>query len=113
MDAHAAADPAAVIALLREDARLAILPEGRLWDGRDEITPDYLQNMASRGEFRCVAIGANRQSGVASYLRAWGDTDYRPLGLVVLGIEGGALVDFTAFTSGPELFAAFGLPATA
>jgi RNA polymerase sigma-70 factor (ECF subfamily) len=111
MEAHEQPDPAAVIALLRDDARLTISPMGLCWDGRDNIEPDFLEGMAALGEFRCLPIHANRQPAVAHYLRKWGDSEYRAWSIVVLGIEGGALVDMTTFAR-PELFAAFGLPPT-
>lgn len=111
IDAHEQADPAAVIAMLRDDARLTISPMGMVWDGKDEITPDFMAGMSALGEFRCVATSANRQPAVANYLRAWDDHEYRAFSLVVLGIEDGALVDMTTFAT-PALFEAFGLPAS-
>ena len=109
MKAHEQADPAAVIALLREDARLTISPTRLSWDGRDAITPDFMEGMNALGEFRSVAVGANCQPAVAHYLRRWGDTEFRAFTLVVLEIRDGALLEMTAFAR-PELFAAFGLP---
>jgi RNA polymerase sigma-70 factor, ECF subfamily len=112
MHAHEHADPAAVVALLREDARLTISPAGMCWDGRDAITPDFITGMNALGEFRCVELRANHQPAVANYLRRWGENDYRAFTIVVLGIDSdGALVDMTTFAT-PTLFAAFGLPET-
>jgi RNA polymerase sigma-70 factor, ECF subfamily len=112
MHAHEHADPAAVVALLRDDARLTISPMGMCWDGRDAITPDFIEGMNALGEFRCVELRANHQPAVANYLRRWGETDYRAFTIVVLGIDDhGALVEMTTFAS-PALFAAFGIPDT-
>ncbi|MGH8913963.1 MAG: RNA polymerase subunit sigma-70 [Acidimicrobiia bacterium] len=109
MDAHERADPAAVVAMLADDARLTISPMGMVWDGKEEITPGFMENMNSLGEFRCVATRANRQPAVANYLRAWGDDRYRAFSLVVLGIDDGAVVEMTTFAE-PSLFEAFELP---
>ncbi|MGH8873109.1 MAG: RNA polymerase subunit sigma-70 [Acidimicrobiia bacterium] len=111
IEAHERADPAAVVAMLAEDARLTISPMGMVWDGKDDITPDFMANMNSLGEFRCVATGANRQPAVANYLRTWEDDVYRAFSLVVLGIQDGQVVDMTTFVE-PALFEAFGLPAS-
>ncbi len=111
MEAHERGDPSAVVALLREDARLTISPMGLRWEGREAITPDFMEGMTALGEFRSVAVRANRHPAVAHYLRRWGDTQFRAFTLVVLDIRGGALFEMTTFAR-PELFAAFGLPPT-
>jgi RNA polymerase sigma-70 factor (ECF subfamily) len=111
MRAHEQADPAAIVAVLREDARLTINPMGLGWDGREEITQPFLDNMSSLGEWRCLATGANRQPAVATYLRRWDDDTFRAFTLVVLAVEGDELTEMAAFAR-PELFAAFGLPPT-
>jgi len=112
MDAHEQANPRAVIAVLREDARLTILPAGLCWDGRDEITPDYEEGMGLLGDWRCVPVRANRHPAVAHYLRRWGESQYRAFSLVVLGIQDAAITEITTFAE-PGLFAAFGLADTA
>ena len=58
---------------------------------------------------RRVVTAANRQPAVAHYLRAPGESEYRPLALDVLRIEDGRIAEITSFVS-PELFPAFGLP---
>jgi RNA polymerase sigma-70 factor (ECF subfamily) len=112
IDAHEQADPEAVIALLREDARMTISPMGLCWEGRDNIEPDFREGMNALGVFRCLPTRANRQPAVAHYLRRWDDSEYRAWTITVFRIEGGALLDLTTFAR-PELFAAFGLPPTA
>ena len=111
MRAHEERDPAAIIAVLRADARLSISPTGLSWDGREEITPSFLEGMGALGEWRCLPTRANGQPAVANYLRAWGEADYRAFTLVVLGIADGRLTEMATFAE-PALFAAFGLPAT-
>ncbi|MGH9214081.1 MAG: RNA polymerase subunit sigma-70 [Acidimicrobiales bacterium] len=110
IDAHEAADPAAVIALLREDARLTLCPAGTSWEGRDAITPSFMKNMNRYGRFRCIPTRANTQPAVAFYLRRWDDAAFRAFSIVVLSIEGAAITDITTFAT-PQLFPTFGLPA--
>jgi RNA polymerase sigma-70 factor (ECF subfamily) len=45
----------------------------------------------------------------ASYLRAWGDTEFRAFKFDVLRVVDGGIAEITTF--GAELFPAFGLPA--
>ncbi len=107
--AHETLDPQAIIAVLREDARLTISPTGLAFDGRDEITGPYLEGMGALGEWRCVAIRANRQPAVAHYLRRWGSEQYEAFTVVVLDVSGDQLTELATFAE-PSLFAAFGLP---
>lgn len=109
MRAHKQADPAAIVAVLREDARLTISPMGLCWDGRDEITQPFLDNMGALGTWRCFPTAANGQLAVANYLRRWDDDTCRAFTLVVLTVDGDALVEMATFAT-PELFAAFDLP---
>ena len=109
IDAHDRLDPEPVIAMLRDDSRLAICPMGMVWDGRDQIVPSYRENMGAIGHFRSIAFRANREPAVAHYMRRFGETDFVAFSIAVLRFENGSLVDFTTFAA-PELFAAFGLP---
>ncbi len=109
MRAHEQADPAAIVAVLREDARLTISPMGLCWDGRDEITQPFLDNMGALETWRCFPTAANGQLAVANYLRRWDDDTYKAFTLVVLTVDGDALVEMATFAT-PELFAAFDLP---
>ena len=52
---------------------------------------------------------ANTLPAAAHYLRRPADTEYRPLALDVLRLEGGRVAEITTFVY-PELFPAFGLP---
>ncbi len=63
------------------------------------------------GHLRGVLTGANMQVAAAHYLRAPGESAYRPLALDVLRIEAGAIAEISTFVY-PELFTEFGLPAT-
>jgi RNA polymerase sigma-70 factor (ECF subfamily) len=115
MDAFERADTAAVADLLREDARGNMPPYPMWHDGRatimaalaiafDPASEVYL------GDWRAVPTGANMQPAAGFYVRRPGDTAYRALALDVLTIEDGEITALTAFA--PELFPAFGLPAT-
>ena len=116
MDATDRADVAAMTALLSEEARLTMPPYPTWFRGRDDIatslalatdpaSPTYL------GEFRTVATAANRQPAVAAYVRRPGDTEFRALGIDVLRLEGGLVVEITRFIR-TDIFEAFGLPQT-
>jgi RNA polymerase sigma-70 factor (ECF subfamily) len=110
MDAHDRADPAALAALLREDARLTMPPYRSWYEGRAVIVSLIALGFAPEfGHLRAVPTRANRQAAVAWYLRRPGDSEHRALALDVLRIEAGEIAEITAFAN-PDLFAAFGLP---
>jgi RNA polymerase sigma-70 factor (ECF subfamily) len=110
MDAFERADAAALTALLREDARLTMPPALMWFDGRDSVMALYSQLLGpdSFGDFKLVPTAANRQLAGAAYLRARGKPEYRLTGLNVLRIEGGRILEITAFR--PDLCSGFGLP---
>jgi RNA polymerase sigma-70 factor, ECF subfamily len=109
VDAHERADTDALAALLREDARLTMPPHPVWYDGREAIRVAAAQGFdPDFGHLRTVATEANGQPAVAHYLRAPGETTYRPLALDVLRLEDGLIAEITSFVS-PELFAPFDL----
>jgi len=127
MDAIDRADVTALAELLREDARLTMPPFPTWFQGREEITRDFVNftdpsSPSHMGPVRTVATAANRQPAVAAYVRRPGDPSVHPLGIDVLRIEGGFIVEITRFIpAGPprtpdpihaRLFAEFGLPPT-
>ena len=115
MDTVEPFDAAALAELLREDLRVT-MPPNALWiAGRasflaglaqvfDPASPGYI------GEWRSIPTRANRQTAVAHYVRAPGDTEFRAQVLDVLRIEEGRIAEITSFM--PHLFAAFDLPPT-
>jgi len=110
IEAHERADVDALAALLREDARLTMPPHPTWFEGRAAILVAAKQGFDPRfGDLRSVPAWANRQPGVAHYLRAPGETRFGALAIDVLRIEGGRIDEITSFV-GPALFAAFGLP---
>jgi RNA polymerase sigma-70 factor (ECF subfamily) len=109
--AHEQADPEALIALLRDDVRLAISPQVGEWNGQQEVGDALRDGMNSLGQWRLLPIMANGQPGTAGYLRRPGQAAFFPFVLTVLRLENGGLVDIAAFEQ-PSMFTAFGLPAS-
>ncbi len=109
--AHEQADPEALIAVLRDDIRLAISPRVGEWNGRPEVGDALRGGMTSLGQWRLLPIMANRQPGAAGYLRRPGQTAFVPFSLTVLRFEHGGLTDIAAFEQ-PSMFTVFGLPSS-
>src|SRR5207247_614339 len=99
MDAHARADSAAVVAMMRADVRFTMPPQPTRYEGRDAVARFFTDafGVNAEGEFRLVPTRANRHPAAANYLRAWGDTEFRALSLDVLRFEDGQLVEITTF----------------
>jgi RNA polymerase sigma-70 factor, ECF subfamily len=109
VEAHVNTDVDALVALLREDARLTMPPHPTWYAGRNAIATAAQQGFDPEfGRLRTVVVGANAQPAVAHYLLRPGDSAYRPLAFDVLGIEDGRIAEITSFVSS-ELFPAFGL----
>jgi RNA polymerase sigma-70 factor (ECF subfamily) len=111
IEAHEHADPESLIALLREDVRLTIHPGVGEWRGKPDVAEALRGGMNSRGAWRVLPTRANGQPATVGYVRAAGETVFRPFVIGVLGIEGDRLVSMTAFEDA-HLVSAFGLPAT-
>jgi RNA polymerase sigma-70 factor (TIGR02960 family) len=110
IDAHERHDAEAALAAATSDLRITMPPHPFLYDGIDSIRP-LMQRAFTEGEvgdWRLVPTSVNRMPTAASYLRRWGDTEYRAFKFDVLRIEGGLIAEITTF--GPELFGACGLP---
>jgi RNA polymerase sigma-70 factor, ECF subfamily len=110
IDAHEQADAEALIAMLRQDIRLAI-PQVGEWNGLQDVSEALRDGMNALGQWRALPIRANGQPGVAGYLRRPGEATFTPFAITVLRIENGTLVEIAAFEQ-PSMFAAFGLPAS-
>jgi RNA polymerase sigma-70 factor (ECF subfamily) len=108
MQAHEHGDMAGMARLLREDARVSAAPLPLWFDGREAFLASARRS-ASAGRFRFLATGANRQPAAGSYVRDSPRSEYRPLAIDVLRIEGDRIAEITTFLR-PDLFAAFGLP---
>jgi RNA polymerase sigma-70 factor, ECF subfamily len=110
LDAHDRGDVNALAELLREDARLTMPPHAVWFDGREAILVASAKGFDPEfGELRSIATAANLQPAAAYYLRPPGASDFRPLALDVLRVEGGRIAEICSFVF-PELFPAFGLP---
>ena len=106
-------DLKALATLLREDARQTMPPAVLLYDGREAILDMWrpiMQGSQVWGDWRSVATSANRLPAVANYVRRDGESAHNAVNLDVLRVEDGLIVEITTF--GPEVLAAFGLPAT-
>jgi RNA polymerase sigma-70 factor, ECF subfamily len=116
MDATDRADVAGLTALLREEVRLTMPPFPTWFQGREDIATAFTlstdpSSPTYMGRLRTVATAANRQPAVAAYVRRPGDSEYRALGIDVLRLEGGLVVDITRFIRA-DIFEAFGLNPT-
>jgi RNA polymerase sigma-70 factor (ECF subfamily) len=110
LDAHERADVHALAELLREDAILTMPPLPTWYAGREAILIATQKGFdPGFGRLRSLLTGANLQPAAAHYLRKPGESEYRPLALDVLRIDGGRVAEISTFVS-PELFPAFGLP---
>jgi RNA polymerase sigma-70 factor (TIGR02960 family) len=111
IDAHQRGDSEAALALIADDVRVTMPPEGYLFDGRAAVAPLIERaHSGADGDWRLVATAANRQPAAASYLRAPGADAFRAVKLDVLRIAGGKIAEVTTF--GASRFEVFGLPMT-
>jgi RNA polymerase sigma-70 factor (ECF subfamily) len=106
-----ATDPAALVAFLHEDVRLAISPEVGEWHGQQDVGDALRDGVNALGRWRLLLIMANRQPGAAGYLRRPGQAAFTPFVLTIVRFEHGRLIDVAAFEQ-PSMFTAFGLPAS-
>ncbi|NKY87850.1 RNA polymerase subunit sigma-70 [Nocardia veterana] len=112
ISAWESADPAALVELLRADAKL-IMPPGTVWfAGRRDIATFFTDHVfGDMGSgWRLRPTGANRQPAFGLYWRAPGAHAFAAFAIGVLTVEGAALTEIALFQQ-PELFAAFALPA--
>jgi RNA polymerase sigma-70 factor (ECF subfamily) len=105
-------DTAALVELLRADARM-VMPPGLAWfAGRDDLEVFFREHMF--GEmgtgWRLLPTAANRQPAFGLYWQAPGDSAHLAFAICLLGIDGGAIAEIALFHQ-PELFASFALPA--
>jgi RNA polymerase sigma-70 factor (TIGR02960 family) len=109
IDAHQRGDTDAALALIADDVRVTMPPQGYLFDGRAAVEPLIERaHSGADGEWRLVPTMANRQPAAASYLRAPADDVFRAFKLDVLRIAGGKVAEVTTF--GGDRLEVFGLP---
>ncbi len=110
VQAWEAADVDALVALLREDARMTMPPTPSWYLGREAIGT-FLSSFfggEAGADTLLVPTRANRQPALAIYSRRSADF-YRALAVKVLTVDGGKIAAITGFTD-TTLFAFFGLP---
>ena len=112
IDAHERCDAGAAVAIAAQDIRITMPPYPSLFEGLDAIAPLLRRALGPdrEGDWRLVPTRANRMPAAASYLRRWGDSEFRGIKLDVLRIRDGTIAEITTF--GAALFPAFGLPPT-
>ena len=108
MDAWQRGDIDAVVAMLTEDAILAMPPTETWFRGRDAIG-DFYRRYPGQTTWRHLPIIVNGQPAVGCY--ALIDGTYTPMVIDVLTLgEDARIAEVTAFLA-PRPWAAFGLPA--
>jgi len=108
------ADVSSLVALLREDATLAMPPFASWFVGRDAIAASIggmVLVPEARGNLALVSIRANGAPAFAMYARDRATGELRAAAIHVLTIDDGAIGAIDAFLD-PTLFERFGLPAT-
>ncbi|MBO0842600.1 MAG: RNA polymerase subunit sigma-70 [Nocardioides sp.] len=109
---HEAEDPAAALAVVREDVRIAMPPNPGLFVGRSEMSRFMAMafDHSMFGEWRLLPTAANRMPAAASYLRRPGEQVFTPFKLDVIRVGQGRIAEITTFDA--ALFPRFGLPLT-
>ncbi len=112
IDAHERCDVAAAIAIAAPDLRVTMPPSPYLYEGVDEVAVLLRRGFEEQrdGDWRLVPTWANRMPAAGSYLRRFGDTEFRAFKLDVLRLRDGAVAEITTF--GPSRFPELGLPDT-
>ncbi|MEU8205577.1 RNA polymerase subunit sigma-70 [Streptosporangium sp. NPDC049046] len=101
IDAHERNDLDALVSLLREDLRFAMLPEPvtLIMTAEDAVDGWVSNGLFQRGydDWRGITTTVNRMPAAALYLRAPGDPGYRPFAIAVLRIVDGKIAELTGF----------------
>jgi RNA polymerase sigma-70 factor (TIGR02960 family) len=106
---HERGDADAAMAIISDDIRVTMPPQPMLFEGRDAIAGlmERAFGPEREGDWRLVPTRANRQPAAASYLRAFGDDEFRAFKIDVLRVVDGRIAEITTFDH--RLFEAFGL----
>jgi RNA polymerase sigma-70 factor (ECF subfamily) len=110
IDAHERHDATAAAAMLRDDIRITMPPHDMVFEGIEVVAPalETAFGVEEVGDWRLLPTSANRMPAAASYLRPWGETEFRGFKLDVVQVVGGKVRAVTTF--GPSRFEDFGLP---
>ena len=108
MGAWQRTDVDALVALLKDDARVAMPPHSAWFQGREAIATFLSRFPMAPGFGRHIHIPtrANRQPAFAVFLKRETDSAAKPLGIEVLRIEDGLIAEIDIFLQ-PRLVAAF------
>lgn len=98
--------------LVADDATFTMPIHGVVRHGRPEVVRGWELAMAGSGagQWKHIVTAANRQPAVAAYWRSGDVEPFRAVGLDVLDVLGGRVVEIITFP--PATFAAFGLRMT-
>jgi len=110
VDAHQRQDPAAGLAVIREDIRLAMPPDPGLFTGKDALA-GFMAKAYDRsifGDWKLLPTAANRMPAAASYVRRAGSDRFVPFKLDVFRTGSGLIAEITTFDA--ALIDRFGLP---
>jgi RNA polymerase sigma-70 factor (ECF subfamily) len=112
VDAWASGDIGAIVAMLTDDATLAMPPTATWLRGRDAIGVWLLAGALSDGRrWRLLPTSANAQVAMGAYVLA-GSGVFQPYGVTVLSLHGDRVAEINTFRD-PSAPARFGLPALA
>jgi RNA polymerase sigma-70 factor, ECF subfamily len=104
-------DTAALVNLLRTDARLVMPPTLTWFAGRDAIETFANEHIFGEmgGRWRLLPTAANRQPAFALYLQRPDQSTHQRFAIGVLRIDDAAIAEIALFVR-PELFGSFALP---
>lgn len=111
-DAWKAVDIEGIVALLMDDALLAMPPEGMRFEGARAIA-DFFATVPLDGRLdriRLVAARANGQPALAAYAENDERGEHEAYGVMVFAIDGTRIAGITGFAQRPDLFRRLGLP---
>jgi RNA polymerase sigma-70 factor (ECF subfamily) len=104
-------DVQTLVAMLAEDARMAMPPQPSWYQGRNAVGMFLgAWPLAPEKRFRLVPVGANGQPALAGYMWDEHSGAFEAESIIVLTLRADSIEEVTAFRT-PELFAFFGLPA--
>ena len=109
IDAWEHTDIDAVVALLAEDAILAMPPHPAWFRGREAIAAFYATEPLSTLRWKHVATHASAQLAVGCYTIDEAGTSYTPSVVDVLALRHDEIAEITAFVN-PDVFRSLGLP---
>jgi RNA polymerase sigma-70 factor, ECF subfamily len=109
-DAWERKDVDAVVAMLADEARMAMPPWPSWYQGRDDIAT-FLSSwpLSPRKRWQVLRTTANGQPAIAGYLWDEQSTAFEAETIIVLTLQAARIEEITAFRS-PELFPPFDLP---